>query len=104
MSDSQEPVGRPTQQRMVDSRSSNHDTQRTCGNCGSHVSSDFVRVFADNDGELHACPACANGSQLRNGAAWDPDYDLDRRANYQLATGSPFGAGSDTMDGTGGDR
>jgi hypothetical protein len=31
----------------------------TCDNCDAHVSNRFARVFADPDGELHACPDCA---------------------------------------------
>jgi hypothetical protein len=31
----------------------------TCTHCGEHVSEQFVRVFADADGAVRACPACA---------------------------------------------
>ncbi|MFB6155297.1 MAG: hypothetical protein ABEJ22_05330 [Haloferacaceae archaeon] len=30
-----------------------------CDNCGAHVSRQFARVFADDRGRVHACPACA---------------------------------------------
>lgn len=30
-----------------------------CGHCGGHVSEQFVRVFADEFGEVRACPNCA---------------------------------------------
>jgi len=30
-----------------------------CDHCQSHVSERFARVFADEDGELHACPSCS---------------------------------------------
>lgn len=31
-----------------------------CNHCGSFVSTEFARVFADNDGRIHACLECAN--------------------------------------------
>ncbi|MDR5672652.1 hypothetical protein RH858_05760 [Halalkaliarchaeum sp. AArc-GB] len=31
----------------------------TCDHCGSHVSEQFARVFADGQGQLNACPACS---------------------------------------------
>ncbi|WP_168654269.1 MULTISPECIES: hypothetical protein [Halorubrum] len=30
-----------------------------CDHCGSHVSDRFARVFADENGELNACPDCS---------------------------------------------
>lgn len=30
-----------------------------CNNCESHISEDFSRVFADDNGEVHACPNCS---------------------------------------------
>ncbi|MFB6122097.1 MAG: hypothetical protein ABEJ78_01380 [Haloferacaceae archaeon] len=30
-----------------------------CNHCEAHVSERFVRVFADADGRLHACPNCS---------------------------------------------
>lgn len=30
-----------------------------CVTCDAHVSQRFARVFADEDGEVHACPQCA---------------------------------------------
>jgi hypothetical protein len=30
-----------------------------CDHCGAHVSDRFARVFADEDGGLHACPSCS---------------------------------------------
>lgn len=31
----------------------------TCEHCGTHVSERFVRVFADEFGDVHACPRCS---------------------------------------------
>jgi hypothetical protein len=30
-----------------------------CNHCGSHVSEQFARVFADERGRIHACPSCS---------------------------------------------
>ncbi|WP_440590507.1 DUF7563 family protein [Natrarchaeobius versutus] len=30
-----------------------------CNHCGAHVSERFARVFADEDGEIHACISCS---------------------------------------------
>jgi len=31
----------------------------TCDNCGAHVSTQFARVFGDENGELRACLRCS---------------------------------------------
>jgi hypothetical protein len=31
----------------------------SCDHCGTHVSEDFARVFADERGRIEACPNCA---------------------------------------------
>ncbi len=31
----------------------------TCDHCGAHVSERFARVFADEHGDLLACPNCS---------------------------------------------
>ena len=31
----------------------------TCNHCNAHVSERFERVFADEDGLVHACPSCS---------------------------------------------
>lgn len=31
----------------------------TCNNCDAHVSEQFERVFADEQGQLLACPNCS---------------------------------------------
>jgi DNA-directed RNA polymerase subunit RPC12/RpoP len=30
-----------------------------CDHCDAHVSDDFARVFADEDGRILACPNCS---------------------------------------------
>lgn len=30
----------------------------TCQNCDSFISSDFARVFGNNEGEVYACTEC----------------------------------------------
>lgn len=46
-----------------------------CQRCESHVSAGFRRVAGDEDGQVHACPQCATGAMLRNGAGADPDFE-----------------------------
>ena len=36
--------------------------KRRC-RCGAHVNTKFYRVFADNDGEIRKCPACATQAE-----------------------------------------
>ena len=40
-----------------------------CDECGEHVTPDFHRVFADNDGILYGCPACLSTTAIKNGKA-----------------------------------
>jgi len=30
-----------------------------CKHCGAHVSERFARVFADEQGDVYACPSCS---------------------------------------------
>lgn len=39
-----------------------------CNNCSKVVSSDFVRVFADNSGEVHYCLHCRGRDAILRGA------------------------------------
>lgn len=39
-----------------------------CKGCGSHVGRQYVRVMGLN-GEVHACPQCADTTEVLNGAA-----------------------------------
>jgi predicted RNA-binding Zn-ribbon protein involved in translation (DUF1610 family) len=34
-------------------------TMPSCDHCGSHVSERFARVFADETGQVFACPNCS---------------------------------------------
>jgi len=38
-----------------------------CDHCGSHVSDDFVRVFASRDGQIGGCPHCKDRTLGSNG-------------------------------------
>lgn len=40
-----------------------------CQRCGSFVSTDFIRVFGGNDGELFGCIECAAVIELYEGNA-----------------------------------
>lgn len=35
-----------------------------CDTCQSHVSTDFARVFADEDRRILACPSCASNAGI----------------------------------------
>jgi hypothetical protein len=41
---------------------------RTCEACTSPVTRQFARVFGDNDGRIHACPACVDMATVARGA------------------------------------
>lgn len=45
----------------------------SCDNCGSHVSTDYARVFSLDDGTILGCPECSPTSDWTGGTA-----DLDR--------------------------
>jgi len=49
-----------------------YDSQRTCNNCGSYVTKQFVRVFGANDGSVYGCMNCSTGRQLREGGGTQP--------------------------------
>jgi hypothetical protein len=51
---------------------SNSPATARCQHCQAHVSPAFARVFGETDGSVHACPACAPGRAIRNGAAAQP--------------------------------
>jgi len=40
---------------------------RECENCGSKVTSEFARVFGDNDDNVLGCMNCCTGRDLREG-------------------------------------
>lgn len=40
-----------------------------CDECGMHVTPDFQRVFADNEGVVHGCPSCMTMTEIKNGNA-----------------------------------
>lgn len=42
-------------------------TAYECSNCGAHVSRGFVRVYGNNDGEVHGCLSCRTTRDLRRG-------------------------------------
>lgn len=51
----------------------------TCENCKSFVTSNFVRVFGDNEGCVHGCPECMDLSRLNKGqaAVSSPDVTIE---------------------------
>ena len=44
------------------------NTMATCDHCGSHVSEQFVRVFADENGQIRACPSCSANAGIAEAA------------------------------------
>lgn len=38
-----------------------------CDGCGAHVSTQFLRVFGTNDGDLQGCPNCMSNTDLFDG-------------------------------------
>lgn len=49
-----------------------------CQNCGGYVSHEWVRVFGDRQGEVHACYDCSSARHRNDGATYDPEYSDDR--------------------------
>lgn len=49
----------------------------TCSNCGSHLSSDYLRVCVPDDEDgIQACPHC--NDRIRRGGGWrEYRYDWD---------------------------
>ena len=52
----------------VDEQTSMGPTMPECSNCGTHVTEQYMRVFADNTGTLHACPNCRSQRARLSGA------------------------------------
>ncbi|WP_449421043.1 DUF7563 family protein [Salinadaptatus halalkaliphilus] len=40
----------------------------TCNHCNGHVSERFARVFADENGEIHACTNCSANAGIAEAA------------------------------------
>ena len=51
-------------------------TKHICQHCNRSVSHDFVRVYGDENGEVHRCFECATGREISRGLATDPDRDI----------------------------
>lgn len=62
--DMQETKGTRVGQRLGDGNAGS--TQ--CRNCGAYVSSQFAKVFGDNDDEIHRCIECSTLRNLQQGA------------------------------------
>lgn len=45
-----------------------------CNNCGQFVTTDFVRVFGDDNGELTGCLHCLDLTEFREGGATRGDW------------------------------
>lgn len=52
---------------------------RRCQGCGAHVTARFRRQAGDENGNVHACPACVTGTDLVGGVATglEPDRVVD---------------------------
>lgn len=45
-----------------------HVGSTRCRNCGTYVSSQFAKVFGDNEDEIHRCIECSTLRDLQQGA------------------------------------
>lgn len=50
-----------TQQRTVG--------ESRCQNCGAFVTTQFARVFGDNEDKVHGCFDCMSATRVKNGHA-----------------------------------
>ena len=60
---------------------SSETQQRTCENCGSYVTKQFVRVFGGNDGAVYGCMNCMTGRDLREGGGREPATPQQRQSS-----------------------
>jgi len=59
-------------QRFQESETRASTQERTCENCGSYVTKQFIRVFGGNDGSVYGCMNCSTGRTLREGGGRAP--------------------------------
>lgn len=59
---------------------------RKCLNCGASVSSDFCRVFGDQQHRAHACRNCTSMTEINRGAAAGLEIAYDPRGDDPLLT------------------
>jgi hypothetical protein len=52
------------------------DARNTCAFCGSHVSTDFSRVYGDDRDRVHRCPECDTWIRIWKGSAAGLDVDV----------------------------
>ena len=52
------------------------DVQRSCEQCGAHISARYHRYHADEDGDVHCCPECSTQPERYAGKATDPDRSV----------------------------
>lgn len=62
-------------------------TNNACENCGGHLTPDFVRVYGDEDGDVHRCPNCSTMRERLAGKATDPDREVDQYRGSQQGLG-----------------
>lgn len=69
-----------------------------CYECNSHISDDFARVFADEDGIVWACPECApqsgiaesaKNNRARHRQAYGGSSDVDSKHRVEDSRASP---------------
>ena len=49
----------PTRMGITGTGGCRNDKMPMCDHCGSHVSERFARVFANERGQVMACPSCS---------------------------------------------
>ena len=58
---------------MATWRSSAASSGTICRYCDNHVTARYARVFGDNEGRVHRCPACDSEKRLALGSAAGKD-------------------------------
>ena len=53
-----------------------HTDSSCCAHCGSHVTTDFRRVYGDDDNRVYRCQHCDNLIRIRAGSAAGLDVSI----------------------------
>lgn len=56
-----------------------------CDRCGGYVSSDYVRVFGDNQNRIDSCPDCRTNRTERTNEATNASEEPERGLTFRMS-------------------